>query len=495
LRREKGERETAMRACTVVLACIAAVFLLEQGVGLEEEADALINIDEASSEENEPFTTPMRDYESLNAHTSDVYKEKMQDYVALRAMEKNQTSKQAVKYTSIINDLELSRAEACKHVLVMHAVPIGGKPAAQWKVEPKVDTPSGHVPGGYDSPMVPLRKLLSEKATETNLKPSDYLRPSDTFAAEYHLVLMSKTELGEVQTNEAASAAANTTANATVPTWHSMAAEVKQLSPLAKNASDEEAGEVCQGDNRWLEPCQKIVTRKRALMEKIGVLEAAMRKESRVKEECIPFMASLMDRKNAALERYFLAAKKDGITNASNVSDYHPQFTEMSEQYFKDLKNETYLERVKAAYLAGPGPMPARYGGVPDYKSPHAAEMGPDRRGGSAEKDAEAAEEHRKRSVVLAEKGQKELHVKGKESDRLKAQAFQQRLVNISAANAASDNEQDNKLGAMATQYDQLVADTHMPTVQQPTDGDGVDLTTELVTTLIEEEDAAIEAI
>lgn len=491
-----------MRACTVVLGCIAVGFLLGLGVGMEEETDALIDITmeeqalalggtrggkflEVPTKANKPFTTPLRDYENIDAHTSDAYNEKIGDYEVKLANEKNMTSKRAIKYQSVINDLELSRAEACKKVLQMNGLPV------DWKVEPKIDSASGHTPGGYDSPMVPLRKLLAkvlsfseptvDKDDEASTEGAALEDAEDEFNAArdaqkktviFNMLPLTQQELGEV--------VANSTSEEAAPTYTSMAAQVEKLTPSAKEYTDNVKA-YCKGEDRWLPLCQENVEKKAEVMGKIRTLETAMQKESRVKEECIPFMASLMDRKKVALTSYYAAAKDAGLTKATTLKDYHPEFSAMSEQYFKDLKNETYMAKMLALSKIRE-PMPVRYGGVPDYKSPNEP-LGPDRRGAAAEADHQAALAHAKKAAGIADNDYKELMAKSVGKAKQDKVAFQKRIENGTKTNEKSDNEQNAKIDALGKQYDHIVEKAHMPHVE----GDQTGLE-DISVTLIEED-------
>lgn len=261
-----------------------------------------------------------------------------------------------------------------------------------------------------------------------------------------------------------------------------MAAQVEKLTPSAKEYT-KNVKAYCKGEDRWLPLCQENLEKKREVMGMIRTLETAMQKESRVKEECIPFMASLMNRKKVALTKYYEAAKEAGLTKATSLKDYHPEFSAMSEQYFKDLKNETYMANILALSKIRE-PMPARYGGVPDYKSPNEP-LGPDRRGGAAEADRQAALEHAKKAAGIADNDYKELMAKSVEKAKEDKVAFQKRIEDQSKTDEKSDNEQSAKIDAMGKQYDHLVEKAHMPHVDSNPPAQS---TSDISLTLIEED-------
>jgi len=109
-------------------------------------------LDSASLDAQKPM---MSDVVNYDAHLSTVYGTKIAGYSRDLDLIKDKQSLPAIRLGMIIHELELSRAEACRKVLKMHHVD------NDWVTDPTVDESIGNVQKGYDTPMVPLRKLLS----------------------------------------------------------------------------------------------------------------------------------------------------------------------------------------------------------------------------------------------------------------------------------------------------------------------------------------------
>jgi len=124
---------------------------------------ALVAVARALDSTQKPM---MRDAVNFDAHLNTMYAKKIDGYSRDLDLVKDKTSKQAMRLQMIVHELELSRAEACRKVLKMHHVD------NKWVTDPTVDESIGNMQKGYDTPMVPLRKLLSTPKPEADGKPA-----------------------------------------------------------------------------------------------------------------------------------------------------------------------------------------------------------------------------------------------------------------------------------------------------------------------------------
>lgn len=104
---------------------------------------------------NDPYLVPTKDSKSINAQMFDSYKHRIWELQGKISNmgEEGATSLAAAKIQMEIEELQLSRAEACKQVLHNHGI------NANWTVDPHMDQAMGGIAAGYDNAAKdPLKK-------------------------------------------------------------------------------------------------------------------------------------------------------------------------------------------------------------------------------------------------------------------------------------------------------------------------------------------------
>lgn len=317
------------RALVVVLLWLAVVCSLATAIyPVVTQADT-----DENDPANDPYLVPMKDSKSYHAQMFDSYKQRIEQLQAeiSNMGPEGATSMAATKIQMVIEELQLSRAEACKQVLHNHGI------NANWTVDPHMDQAMGGIAAGYDNAArLPLEKHYRVLAPDyvpppppattweqrldahvAELAPQDSapavqdlsdldLGESASTTADANDAVREVQELGAtmVSGDDALNATANVTANETQkkPYIEDPLVIMKKIAKAetkTKVAQDGmAAASCCDLDGMpWGCTHSQQCTDYHAELEQLGVRLAAAQQElveaQRVKGECVTFMEEM----------------------------------------------------------------------------------------------------------------------------------------------------------------------------------------------------------